>query len=132
MNTYDNNNGQTRRIRIQDFLGGQYLKQVDLDSPTVATIVNVTNENVKGEWKLVASFKELKKRLILNPTNLIELSRLFKATYPDEILGTVTLYIDPDVEMGGKIVGGIRVRAAGTANATNGQAGQPNEGFVGG
>ena len=58
----------------------------------------------------MAAFAELEKPLILNATNIRRLAAIFGTTNTRQWKGQVTLYVDENVEFGGKPVGGIRVR----------------------
>jgi hypothetical protein len=113
MNTYDNDK-RNGRINVQEFIGSRYLGQEDLDGETVVTLTHVVPEQVLegDDDKLVAYFAELKKPLILNKTNLRRLANIFGTKWADAWLGPITVYVDPDVEMQGKVVGGIRVKRA--------------------
>ena len=113
MNTY-NNHKRNGRINVQDYVGNRYLGQDDLDGEIVVTITNVVAETVseEGEEKLVAHFEEIKKPLILNKTNLRRLAKIFRSKWADTWEGPVTVYVDPEVEMQGRVVGGIRVKPA--------------------
>lgn len=113
MNTYDNEK-RNGRIDVQEFIGSRYLSQEDLDGETVVTLTHVVPEQVLegDDEKLVAYFAELKKPLILNKTNLRRLTNIFGTKWADSWQGPITVYVDPDVEMQGKVVGGIRVKRA--------------------
>ena len=115
MNTY--NEKQNGRINAQDFIGSRYLGQEDLDGEMVLTLTHVVPEQLLegDDEKLVAYFAEIKKPLILNKTNLRRLANIFGTKWADAWQGPITVYVDQDVEMQGKVVGGIRV-----TRATNG------------
>ena len=74
MNTHDNENAQAPNAN--DFLGGNYLKKEDIDGPITATVTDVWSEAVlnAGRKKLVISFREFEKPLILNKTNIKRLA----------------------------------------------------------
>jgi len=113
-------------MKASDLTPSKYLKQSDVEPPKLVTIAGV--EKVKFDDKGTAkekwamSFRELDKPLLLNKTNI---NRTVKATGTDDVEDwrgkKVVLYFDPDVEFGGDIVGGIRIRAP-----KNIAAGQPN------
>ncbi len=117
MNTYDNDTRE--RINVQEFIGSRYLSQEDLDGELVVTLSHVVPEQLleEDDEKLVAHFKEKVKPLILNKTNIRRMAKIFGSKWADTWQGEITVYVDPDVEMQGKIVGGIRVK-----RATNGAA----------
>ena len=125
MNTYENKEHDVA-VNADDFLGGNYLKKEDLDGPTIATVENVWSEAVIGasRRKMVVSFQEIEKPLILNKTNIRRLVRIFGSTETGSWKGKVTLYVELNVEYGGRVVGGIRVRPARSEQrpANNGQA----------
>lgn len=93
----------------------RFLSQADVPSPIVTAISHVTIEalkSAKGEQdKFVLHFVGgPAKPMVLN---LLNRGRLIKA-YGDESDNwrgkPVEVYVDPDVEMAGQIVGGIRLR----------------------
>ena len=112
MNTYENENMQAPNAN--DFLGGNYLKKEDVEGPITATVTNVWSEAVlnAGRKKLVISFREIEKPLILNKTNIKRLARIFGTGDTTEWRGPVTIYVEQGVEYAGRVVGGIRVRPA--------------------
>jgi len=112
MNTKDNEN--TQAPNANDFLGGNYLKKEDVDGPITVTVTDVWTEAVlnAGRKKLVISFTEFEKPLILNKTNIKRLARIFGTGDTKAWRGPVTIYVEPGVEYGGRVVGGIRVRPA--------------------
>ena len=101
---------------IGDMIESKYLKQSDVQSDVVVTIqgvkkANVAREGDEPEYKWLIKFEEFKKPMVLNATNI---KRLAKAcgNETDEWVGKhVELYVDPDVEFAGNIVGGLRIRA---------------------
>ena len=134
MKTYNDDN--TQAPNADDFLGGNYLKKEDIDGPMTATLTDVWSEAVlnAGRKKLVVSFREFEKPLILNKTNIKRFARIFGTGDTTTWRGPVTLYVEPGVEYAGRVVGGIRVRpaeakgeprgeSAGQGHHANGQAG---------
>ncbi len=113
MNTYKDN-GQNTAPDARDFLGGNYLGKDDLDGPKVVTVEDVREEEVQGAQrrKLVVSFREFEKPLILNKTNIKRLASIFKTGDTGLWRGQVLLYVDEQVEYAGARVGGIRVQPA--------------------
>ena len=112
MTTYNDDN--TQAPNADDFLGGNYLKKEDIDGPMTATLTDVWSEAVlnAGRKKLVVSFREFEKPLILNKTNIKRLARIFETGDTTRWRGPVTLYVEAGVEFAGRVVGGIRVRPA--------------------
>ena len=62
-----------------DFLGGNYLRKEDIHKPITVTVANVWSEAVlnSARKKLVISFNEVEKPLILNKTNIKRLVDVF-------------------------------------------------------
>lgn len=96
----------------------KFLKYQDLnDQDVVVTISNVTRDDVKekdgtSKKKFVLHFKELEKGLVLNTTNMNMLYKLLMSDDSDHWIGKrITLYTKDDIEMGGDIVSGIRIRS---------------------
>lgn len=95
----------------------RYLKHQDLNgADMVLTIARVTREEIKekdgtSKKKFILYFKELEKGLVLNTTNMNTLYAVLKTDESDEWIGKrITLYEKDDIEMGGEIKSGIRVR----------------------
>lgn len=113
-------------MKASDLTPSKYLKQSDVEPPKLVTIKGVEkvkfDDRGQTKEKWVMHFRELDKPLMLNKTNI---TRTVRATNTDDVEDwtgkKIVLYFDPDVEFGGDVVGGIRVRApkAGTAPATN-------------
>ncbi len=81
MNTFDNET--TEAPNANDFIGGNYLKKEDVDGAITATLTDVWSEAVlnAGRKKLVVSFREFEKPLILNkPTSSVLLASLAPET----------------------------------------------------
>ncbi len=101
---------------VNDLGESKYLKKEDVDPPVVVTIeswekVNVARDNDKAEMKYTLTFAELDKPLVLNKTNGNRIARITGEGEFDAWIGKkVELFNDEDVEFGGKLVGGIRVR----------------------
>ena len=99
---------------------GSYLKSEDLQGKVVnIQIENVTVELVKDadsdqkEKKLVAHFVGRDKSMILNRTNADALNAIFGTDDYDYWKGPIQLFVDPNVRMGNRVVGGLRIRAVG-------------------
>jgi hypothetical protein len=95
----------------------KYLKHQDLEGQDwVVTIKGVERQELEDrdgnkEKKFVLFFKELDKGMILNATNIGTLTHLLGSDDSDMWIGKrVTLYEKDDVEMGGKLISGLRVR----------------------
>ena len=98
---------------------GNYLKQEDIQHPQVVTVIDVFEDELPGEArsKLVARFNEFSKPMVLNTTNIKRFMKIFGTGDTGQWRGEVTLYVDHDIEFGGKTVGGLRVKPA-TANGS--------------
>ena len=66
-----------------------------------------------ADERAVIQFKEDVKPMVLNKTNKNRIKHYLQATTSEEVIGkTVNVYNDPDIEFGGEIVGGLRIRGA--------------------
>ena len=93
----------------------QYLSQIDVDPPVVATIAAVQQEELtfgdEKELKMVMHFQDGVKSLVLNGTNWDATEEMYGDDSDDWVGCKVELYKDPKIKFGGKLVGGVRVRA---------------------
>ena|SRR3990167_6146544 len=95
----------------------KFLKQSDVGRGALGTIescvqMNVAKEGAEHEMKWCLTFAELDKPLVLNATNIQLCEKICGSDDTDEWHGKrIVLYTDPNVSFGGKLVGGIRVRA---------------------
>jgi len=101
---------------INQMIESKYLKQADVEYETEVTIVkvgqiNVAREDEQPDMKWAVRFQELKKPMILNSTNIQLIAKALGSEESDEWIGKkVTIYSDPNVSFGGKLVGGLRVK----------------------
>ncbi len=103
-------------MKLSDAIDTKYLQKEDVDGDVTVTVESVKKQNVAKEdeppeYKLVVKVREFPKPFIANKTNT---KRLFKALGDDsdDWAGQqIVLFVDPDVEFGGKVVGGLRLRA---------------------
>lgn len=100
------------------FTESKYLKYQELDGQDwVVTIRDVERHEIKAkdgklEHKFVLFFVEHDKGMILNATNMKMLYKLFNSDESDDWKGKrITLYTKDDIEMGGEIMSGLRIRA---------------------
>ena len=109
MNTYENNTAPN----ALDYLGN-YFKKEDVLKPQVVRVIDIYEDELPGESrsKLIAKFAEFTKPMVLNTTNIKRFVKMFGTTDTGQWRGEVTLYVDHDIEFGGKTVGGLRVRPA--------------------
>ena len=116
----ENNRQLDRResMHIGEFSTSKYLKQQDIDAPKLVTIDHVKKENVArpGEDRrdrAIIYFAELEKGLVTNATNLKRAAAACGSDETNDWIGKkIVIYVDTTVEMGGEIVGGLRLRPA--------------------
>ncbi len=96
---------------------GRYLKKDDCtEEGDIRTILKVEEENIAPEdkaddFRWVMHFVGIKP-LILNTTNINRCVQAFGTNESEEWAGKqILVYSDPDIEFGGKVVGGVRLRA---------------------
>jgi hypothetical protein len=103
--------------KVSQMLESKYLKKDDVGEGVLATFrtfkhVNVAQEDQQADMKWVAYFNELEKPLVLNSTNIQVAAMALGSDNTDDWIGKqIVLYVDPNVSFGGKVVGGIRLRA---------------------
>ncbi len=95
---------------------GEYLKKEDLDqkNDTILTITGGQMEEIGQEKdnRPVLTFAETDQKLVLNKTNISRIYAAHSLTDTEELKGKkVALYVDHEIDFGGKVVGGIRIRA---------------------
>ncbi len=102
----------------KDLKNSRFVTGADCDPPIKVTISHVEQMNVapadqKPEPRWVVHFKEPDvKPLVLNTTNGQMISKITGSDESDGWTGAeIVLYFDPNVSFGGKLVGGIRIRA---------------------
>jgi hypothetical protein len=116
--------------KIGEMIESKYLKQTDVKDEMVVTVqkvgkANVARENDEPEYKWLIRFEELPKPMVLNSTNIKRLAKSCGSDDTDDWVGKqVVLYVDPDVEFAGNVVGGLRVRASRPAPPTRQQPGK--------
>jgi hypothetical protein len=103
--------------KTSEMKSSKFLKRDDVGVGALGTIVGVEQHNVAKEgapeelkWCLVLA--EFDKPLVLNSTNIQLIEAITGSDDTDGWKGKqVVLYDDPTVSFGGKITGGIRIRA---------------------
>ena len=101
---------------ISQMTESKYLKQSDVDGDVTVTVVGVKKQNVardgdEPEYKWLIKYEEFAKPMVLNATNLKRLAKSCGSTNTDDWKGKhAVLYVDPDIEFGGNVVGGLRVK----------------------
>jgi hypothetical protein len=104
-------------MHINQLKESKFLKKEDCNPPILVTIKNLTQENMAmegdpPEMKWVIHFNEVAKPMSLNSTNAQLIAQIVKSEETDDWTGhKIVLYSDPSISFGGKLVGGIRVRA---------------------
>lgn len=104
-------------MHISSLKQSKFLTRGDVGTGILVTIREIFQENVAKEgapeelrWCL--SFDEAEKPMVLNATNGQIIASIVKSEETDTWPGhKIVLYDDPNVSFGGKLVGGIRVRA---------------------
>ncbi len=100
---------------LDQMLPSRFLKQADVPSPVVVTVADVTKEVIEkntGETKWCLRFREFERPLACNSTNLKRIAHIAGSKNTDHWIGKrAVLYVDPNVEFAGDIVGGLRLRS---------------------
>ena len=102
---------------ISEMRESKFLKKEDVGAGALGTIsgvdqMNVAMEGAGKEMKWCLHFSEMDKPLVLNSTNIQLCAQICKSEDTDEWIGKkVVLFVDPNVSYGGKLIGGIRMRA---------------------
>jgi|SRR6185369_2706725 len=125
-------------MHVSQLKQSKFLTRADVGTGALVTISEVFQENVAKEGapeelKWCIQFSELEKPMVLNSTNGQIIAQITKQDDTDNWKGAkVVLFDDPSVSFGGKLVGGIRVRAprgqaakAASAPTTHGPMGKP-------
>jgi hypothetical protein len=104
-------------MKATAMIPSKFLKKDDVDPPKLVTVkalrqANVAMDDQPEELKWTILFKELDKPMVLNSTNIQLLTKALGTDETDEWVGKqVVVYNDPNVSFGGKITGGVRIRA---------------------
>lgn len=96
----------------------KFLKKEDLDydNGNIVTISKIEQQNValqdgEEDLKWCMTFKEFKKPMVLNSTNIQLTTKALGTDETDFWLGKkIIIYVDDNVSFGGKLVGGIRIK----------------------
>ena len=102
-------------MSLNDYLKSNYLGQTDVPElpGVVLTIHSFDEQEMRdGTYKPCIHFEEKEYQpLLLNKTNLKRLIKIFGTDDEKKMKGEkITVYTDPDIEFGGDIVGGVRIR----------------------
>lgn len=104
-------------MHVSQFKQSNFLTRADVGRGMLVTIRSLSQENIAKsgapeELKWVIHFDECEKPLVVNSTNAQIIAQITKQDDTDSWPGhKIVLYDDPSVSFGGKLVGGIRVRA---------------------
>jgi len=104
-------------MNVSELTNSKFLKQDDVPQPQLVTIKAVSKENVSppnqpSKMRGVMYFEELTKPMVLNKTNLNRCQQAFRSGDTDDWVGQkIVVFVDNEVEYGGEIVGGLRLRA---------------------
>lgn len=104
-------------MRAGEMIESKYLKQSDIDGDVIVTIQKIGQGNVAmddqpEELKWMIKFKEFKKPMVLNSTNIQLLEKACGEETDDWPGQEVILYVDPNVSFQGKVMGGLRIKSA--------------------
>jgi len=96
----------------------KFIKKEDLPQPVLVTFSHLTHENLAGEGQkidmgYVAHWQEQNiKPMVLKTTNAQSIAGFLGSEETNDWVGKkIVLYVDPNVMMEGRLVGGIRCRA---------------------
>lgn len=104
-------------MRIGELTNSKFLKKDDFPEAKLLTVRDVQKENVAPpnqpkKERGVMYFNEVEKGMVLNSTNLKRAALALNSEDTDDWLGKkIVVYFDENVEFGGDIVGGLRLRA---------------------
>lgn len=116
-------------MTANDLYPSKFLSKDDVPQPRIVTITKVSREELTGdggkEWKAVIHFAEAKS-MVLNRINGTVLFEELGKTTDDWINKQIEIFVDPSVMMGGKRVGGLRLRPVAKAAPAAPPQDQPN------
>lgn len=104
-------------MRIGEMKDSKFLKKEDVGTGKLVTIASMEQQNVAmddqpPEMKWILHFHEFDKGMALNWTNIQLIAKAVGSEETNDWVGKkIVLFEDPNVSFGGKLVGGIRVRA---------------------
>ncbi len=114
--------------RLSDMRESPWLASEDLERPdspgyieltaTIKAVMEIRNATFAGGRTkpkgYALEFAEFTRMLYLNATNRVTLKELHGRTAPEVVGKRITLYVNPKVKLAGKLVPGIRIKAAAT------------------
>lgn len=105
-------------VKATDMIPSRFLKQTDITEPhgrlvTISEIqlLNVAPDGAEPEKKYAMFFQAMEKPLVLNSTNIHALRAALGEDTDPWVGKQIVLYVDPNIHYGGKVVGGLRLRA---------------------
>jgi len=107
---------KTMKRSYKAYSDSKYLAKADGTPPVQMTISNVEEAQVAtpgkpAKLRLVLSFNETEKKLVLNMSHGDVLCEMSGSEDPSEWIGLrIELYVDENVSFQGKRIGGIRIR----------------------
>jgi hypothetical protein len=107
-------------MKAGSMMESKFMKKEDInpEDGTVVTISELEQQNVamadaEEDLKWCMSFKEFRKPLVMNATNIQLCTKALGTDETDDWMGRkILLYIDDNVSFGGKLIGGIRIKRA--------------------
>jgi hypothetical protein len=100
--------------QVKDMIQSKFLRKEDFDEDQICTIKGVKLEDVgrddNPEQRWVIFFREHHKGMVLNVTTIRVLEQSYGGDTDHWVGNKVTVYVDPNVSFGGKVVGGLRLR----------------------
>jgi hypothetical protein len=114
-------------MKLAEMIESRYLKQSDVDGEVMVTVqglkkVNVARDDEDPEYRWTVKFAEFPKPMVLNVTNLKRLAKALGDDTDDWLNQAVMLYVDPDIEFGGNVVGGLRIKGLRKTVASKGRS----------
>ena len=85
------------------------MKAEDISKPVTYTIAAAEARELRGEKKLILSFKETDKQLVLNKTNVGALVEKFGDVEPSALVGKRPTFATVPTQYQGKATKGIRI-----------------------
>jgi hypothetical protein len=100
-------------MNMKDFTGSKFLSAEDYPRPVVLTIVQVSIEELgeDKETKPVVWFEHVRKGMACNKTNVSTLIELYGDDSDQWVGNSIEVYVDPNVQFGGKKTPALRLRA---------------------
>ena len=102
-------------MNLNDLFPSKYLAKEDVKQPTTATIQSVTqvemNDNGVKVMKPILILSAFRKPMVLNKLNATSVASVYGSDTSVWTGKPIEVYVDPNVMMQGRMVGGLRLRA---------------------